>query len=62
MFVPYRVSLKEVLSFSDAGSDHDLLVTFHSTFLTGRALQRENADKTPPAVGSTSATGCAGPC
>jgi hypothetical protein len=61
MFVPYRVSLKEVLSFSDAGSDHDLFITFHSTFLTGRSLQRENADKTPPARGTYTA-GHAGLC
>jgi len=49
MFVPYRVPLKQILGFSDSVTDHILHITFNSTFLKGRALQRANRDKTPVA-------------
>lgn len=60
MFVPYRVALKDVLGSSEAPSEHNLQITFHSTFLKGRSLQRENADKTPVAIRGSGSTGGAG--
>ncbi|KAG8797423.1 hypothetical protein FRC16_008878 [Serendipita sp. 398] len=60
MFVPYRVPIKDALSFSDAATEHSLLITFHPTFLKGRSLQRENADKTPAAIRGGGSTGGAG--
>ncbi|PVF95284.1 glycoside hydrolase [Serendipita vermifera] len=61
MFVPYRVNLKDVLSAnSNESTDHSLVITFHSTFLKGREIQRENKDKTPVALRGGGATGGAG--
>ena len=65
MFVPYRLDLKSRLDFSDCDTEHSLQITFHSTFLKGRSLQRENADKTPvvrraagSAGGGAGSSGC----
>lgn len=60
MFVPYRVPLKEALGSSDCETEHSLLIEFSSTFVKGRALQRENADKTAVALRGGGATGGAG--
>lgn len=60
MFVPYRVPLKQRLGSSDCVTNHSLCITFHSTFLKGRSLQRENADKTPVARRGACAAGGAG--
>lgn len=60
MFVPYRVALKEVLGSFDHDTEHSLLITFHPTFLKGRSLQRENADKTPITIRGAGTTGGAG--
>ncbi|CAG8756462.1 14603_t:CDS:2, partial [Acaulospora colombiana] len=49
MFVPYRVSLKDVLSANANGQ-----------FREGRDIQRENKDKTPVALRGGGATGGAG--
>jgi hypothetical protein len=58
MFVPYRIPLKPRLSSSDGITDHSLHITFHSTFLKGRSLQRKNAGKTPVArPGARAASG-----
>ncbi|KIM26256.1 glycoside hydrolase family 2 protein [Serendipita vermifera MAFF 305830] len=60
MFVPYRADLKRSLGHSDCATEHSLHITFHSTFLKGRSLQRENADKTPVARRATGSSGGAG--
>ena len=60
MFVPYRIPLKQRLSSSKGLTDHSLHITFHSTFLKGRSLQRENAGKTPVAKPGTCTAGGAG--
>ena len=59
MFVPYRVPLKN-LGSSDCATEHSLVIEFNSTFIKGRALQRENADKTAIASRGGGATGGAG--
>lgn len=60
MFVPYRVDLKPRLAASDCATEHSLVITFRSTFLKGRSLQRENAGKTPVAKRADGAGGGAG--
>lgn len=52
--------LKEALGSSDCETEHSLLIEFSSTFVKGRALQRENADKTAVALRGGGATGGAG--
>lgn len=59
MFVPYRVPLKEHLGTDDS-VEHTIQIIFPSTFLKGRSLQRENADKTPVAIRGGGSGGGAG--